>query len=172
MIKNLIKLFKFRVVPDTVETLPDQAPPAEATELEKFIMKHEGLRLVAYLDPAGVPTIGWGHTKTVTREQVGVRRITKVEALELLRADIEPAKWAARAITGLTGGPKFNGVVSFVFNLGPGALHGQTTQIGRHLLAKDYASAAEGMQRYVYGGGRRLPGLVTRRREEGNLVNK
>ena len=32
---------------------------------KEIIKKWEGLRLEAYLCPAGVPTIGWGHTKGV-----------------------------------------------------------------------------------------------------------
>lgn len=135
-----------------------------------FIMRHEGFRAVAYLCPANVPTIGYGHTRTVKRSDVRVLRITKERAMELLLDDLRESKAAATAVTGLTSGPVFWGVVSFVFNLGPGALHGKTTQIGRHLINRDYVKAAGGMQRYVYGGGRRLRGLVTRRREEGNMI--
>lgn len=106
------------------------------------------------------------------KSDVGVLRITKAHALELLRSDLLPAKFAAHAILGVSSGDRFNGITSFVFNLGPGALHGKETQIGRHLMAGNFESASIGMQRYVYGGGKRLPGLVTRRKEEGKLVSK
>lgn len=161
----MIKWLKFFIkIEEPLEDLDD--------ELLNFIARHEGLRLVCYLDPANVPTIGYGHTKTVSRADVGVKKITREEALLLLKEDLAAAKHAAHAITGLYSGKVFNGVTSFIFNLGPGALHGKTTQIGRHLLEKDYEKAAQGMQRYVYAGGRRLGGLVTRRREEANLVWK
>ena len=32
---------------------------------KNLIKEAEGLRLDAYLCPAGIPTIGWGHTKGV-----------------------------------------------------------------------------------------------------------
>lgn len=147
-------------------------PPPLDDELLDLIARHEGLRLVCYLDPANVPTIGYGHTKTVKKSDVGVKIITREEALELLKEDVAAAKHAAHAITGLHSGNIFNAVTSFIFNLGPGALHGKTTQIGRHLLNKDYENAAKGMKRYVYAGGRRLRGLVKRRAEEASLVWK
>jgi len=149
-----------------------------------LIKKHEGLRLTAYFDPVGVPTIGWGHTATVTREDVlAGKTITLAEAERLFEDDIKAASYAAIAVTGLSSGPYaaiavtglssgpvHEGVTSFVFNLGPGALHGSKTQIGRHLMDKNYNKAYLGMQKYVYAGGRRLRGLVTRRKEEGELV--
>ena len=135
-----------------------------------FIKNHEGFRSVCYLCPAGIPTIGYGHTRTLKRSDVGVLRISKERAEELLLDDLREPKAAAYALTGLTNGPIFWGVVSFVFNLGPSALHGKSTQIGRHLVDKNYLKAVAGMQRYVYGGGRRLNGLVRRRKEEGNLI--
>lgn len=135
-----------------------------------LIKKHEGLELTAYLDPVGVPTIGWGHTSTVTLADVDKKIITLEEAEKLFQMDIKPAMWAATAVTGFTSGPVFEGTTSFVFNLGPGALHGKSTQIGRHLMEKNYNKAYLGMQRYVYAGGRRLRGLTTRRAEEGKLV--
>jgi GH24 family phage-related lysozyme (muramidase) len=136
-----------------------------------LVKKHEGLSLVAYFDPVGVPTIGWGHTKTVTRADVlGGKKITLAEAQRLFDDDIAAAQWAAIAVTGLTSGPVFEGVTSFVFNLGPKSLHGSSTKIAYWLINKNYNKAYVGMQRYVYAGGRKLRGLVKRREEEGQLV--
>lgn len=136
----------------------------------EFIKEHEGFRAVAYLCPAKIPTIGYGHTRTVKKSDVGKLKISKERAEELLLDDIREANAAAGAITGLSDGPIFWAVTSFIFNLGPSALHGKTTQIGRHLVMKNYTKAAAGMQRYVYGGGRKLPGLVKRRKEERDLI--
>lgn len=136
-----------------------------------LIKKHEGLELTAYFDPVGVPTIGWGHTATVTKEDVlNKRTITVEEAQALFDLDIKAASYAATAVTGMTSGPVHQGVTSFVFNLGPGALHGKSTKIGYWLINKNYNKAYLGMQRYIYAGGRKLKGLVTRRAEEGKLV--
>lgn len=150
----------------------EESRPLNEDDLTNFVARHEGLRLICYADPAGVPTIGYGHTRTVSLSDVGKKIITRDEALRLLREDLAAAKHAAAAITGLSEGDIFIGVTSFIFNLGPGALHGKSTQIGRHLLNQDYEKAAEGMKRYVYAGGRRLRGLVRRREEEASLVWK
>lgn len=136
----------------------------------EFIKKHEGFRAVAYLCPAKIPTIGYGHTRTVKPSDVGKLKISKEQAEILLLDDLKTANAAAAAVTGLSDGPVFWAVTSFIFNLGPGALHGKTTQIARHLVMKNYTKAAAGMQRYVYGGGRKLPGLVKRRKEEGDMI--
>ena len=136
----------------------------------EFIKEEEGFRAVAYLCPAKVPTIGYGHTRTVKRSDVGKLKISKEQAEILLLDDLKTANAAAAAVTGLSDGPVFWAVTSFIFNLGPGALHGKTTQIARHLVMKNYPKAAAGMQRYVYGGGRKLPGLVKRRKKEGDMI--
>lgn len=136
----------------------------------EFIKKHEGFRAVAYLCPAKIPTIGYGHTRTVKLSDVGKLKISKEQAEILLIDDLKTANAAAAAVTGLSDGPIFWAVTSFIFNLGPGALHGKTTQIARHLVMKNYSKAAAGMQRYVYGGGRKLSGLVKRRKEEGEML--
>tara|TARA_R110000772_G_scaffold66361_1_gene147839 strand:+ start:30408 stop:30938 length:531 start_codon:yes stop_codon:yes gene_type:complete len=145
-------------------------PLYHETALSRFIARHEGLRLVCYLDAADVPTIGYGHTATVGRADVGVLKITKDKAHALLLQDIKWASMSAYAITGYSSGNVHDAITSFIFNLGPGALHGKSTQIGRHLLNKDYTAAYYGMQKYVFGGGRRLNGLVTRRKEEGEML--
>ena len=150
----------------------EESRPLNEDTLTTFVARHEGLRLICYADPVGVPTIGYGHTRTVSLADIGRKIITRDEALRLLREDLAAAKHAAAAITGLSSGPVFIGVTSFIFNLGPGALHGKSTQIGRHLLDGNYEAAAEGMKRYVYAGGRRLRGLVKRRTEEADLVWK
>ena len=135
-----------------------------------FIKKHEDLRLVAYLCPAGIPTIGYGHTRTVKLSDVGKKRITKEEAERLLEDDLQVPKAVAYALTGETSGPVFWAITSYVFNLGPSALHGKSTQVGRHIMNKNWTKAVAGMQRYVYGGGRKLKGLVRRRKEEGEMI--
>jgi lysozyme len=136
-----------------------------------LIKKHEGLELKAYFDPVGVPTIGWGHTRTVSRDDVlAGKTITLAQAQELFEEDIKWATAAATAVTGLTKGPVFEGVTSFVFNLGPLALHGKNTRIGHWLMERNYNKAYLGMQKYIYAGGRKFNGLVKRRKEEGELV--
>jgi len=51
---------------------------------EKLIKHFERLKLKAYICPAGVLTIGWGHTKTVTKGM----QINEIVAQKLLNADL------------------------------------------------------------------------------------
>jgi len=55
-------------------------------------------------------------------------------------------------------------IVDFTFNLGAGRL--QTSTLRRRINQRDWASAAQELRRWVYGGGKVLPGLVTRREAE------
>ena len=55
-------------------------------------------------------------------------------------------------------------VVDFTFNLGVGRL--QTSTLRRRINQRDWSSAAQELRRWVYGGGKVLPGLVTRREAE------
>lgn len=134
----------------------------------ELIKRHEELRLNAYRCPAGVWTIGYGHTSGVKQGM----RIAKVQADRFLREDLAEAE---KAVNTLISVPlkqeQFDALVSFVFNLGAGALSRSTLR--RVLNSGDYYAAAEQFERWVYGsvGGRKvkLPGLVARRGEEREL---
>ncbi len=55
-------------------------------------------------------------------------------------------------------------IVDFTFNLGGGRL--QTSTLRRRVNQRDWAAAAKELRRWVYGGGKVLPGLVARREAE------
>lgn len=127
------------------------------------LIKHfEGLRLDAYRDSVGVLTIGYGHTVDVRLDQ----RITTEEAEKILRDDLEVFMHgvlkAAEPLK-LTQG-QFDALVSFAFNLGLGSLKSST--LLKKLKAGDAAGASFEFQRWVYAGGKKLPGLVKRREAE------
>jgi spore coat assembly protein SafA len=126
-----------------------------------FVKSKEGFRANAYRDPAGVWTIGYGHTAGVKPGQ----HVTKAQAEALLRQDLSSAENAVRNYVKvpLTQG-QFDALTSFAFNVGNGALKNST--LLKKLNAGDYAGAQNEFGRWVHGGGKRLPGLVTRRREE------
>lgn len=126
-----------------------------------LIKQFEGLYLKAYRCPAGVPTIGYGHTAGVAMGQT----ITQQQADDYLRRDVRQFERAvARLVTvPLTQG-QFDALVSFAFNIGDGAL-AQSTLL-RLLNAGDYAGAAAQFDRWNKAGGRVLPGLVRRRAAE------
>jgi len=58
--------------------------------------------------------------------------------------------------------------VNFTFNLGAGRL--QTSTLRRRINQRDWAASAQELRRWVYGGGRVLPGLITRRVAESELL--
>jgi len=130
-----------------------------ATDL---IKQFESLRLDAYLCPAGVWTIGWGHTAGV-REGL---RITAELAEEFLRRDIAQVNQGLATVihVPLTQG-QYDALVSLCFNLRGGAL--RLPSIAPRLVAKinagDYQGAADELLDIDRANGKVLPGLVRRR---------
>ena len=128
--------------------------------LEKLI-EMEGLRLEAYQDAAGVPTIGYGHTKNVRMGD----RISEYWAKELLREDIEEAEWLVKELRVAKTEGQLDALVSFVFNLGIGRLKSSTLlKVIRE--GGSMQQIKKEFKRWVYGGGKQLPGLVKRREWE------
>jgi len=127
----------------------------------ELVKSHEGLRLKAYLCPAGVWTIGYGHTRTAKRGMV----ITAEKAEDLLLEDLVEAEDAVSSMVDvpLSQG-QFDALVSFVFNLGSGNF--KTSTLRRKLNAGDYAGASVEFGRWVYSSGKKLGGLIKRRAEE------
>lgn len=87
---------------------------------EKLISESEGRRLKAYLCPAGVPTIGRGHTDGVTMEDVrNGRTITEAEEAAMFKSDM--VRWEKDVRACLTRQPDENqlaAMVSLAFNIG------------------------------------------------------
>ena len=129
-----------------------------------LIKQYEGLRLEAYLCPAGVPTIGYGHTKGV---KIG-QKITEDQADKLLADDfLEAESEAAKLITVPLTVNQLDALASFVFNLGASKLLGSTLR--RKLNTGDYKGAAEEFDKWVFAGGKKLNGLIARRAAESKL---
>ena len=126
-----------------------------------LIKEFEGFRAEAYLCPAGVWTIGYGHTGDVTPDD----SCTMAEAEEMLRKDVERFEAAVDRLVKvpLTEG-QFDALVSFAFNLGEGNLM-QSTLL-KKLNREDYAGAADEFGKWVKAGNKTLPGLVRRREAE------
>ena len=59
-------------------------------------------------------------------------------------------------------------IVDFTFNLGPGRL--QASTLRRRVNQRDWAGTAQELRRWIYGGGKVLPGLVFRREAETLLL--
>jgi len=135
----------------------------------ELIKEFEGLRLKAYLCPAKVWTIGYGHTTAAGPPivQPGMS-ITSKQAEEILRSDL--GKYEAGVLklvkVPLTQG-QFDALVSFAYNCGRGAL-GRSTLLKRVNAGRFDAVPAE-LMKWTKAGGRELAGLVRRRRAEAAL---
>jgi lysozyme len=130
-----------------------------------LLKAHEGLRLTAYKCPAGVLTIGYGHTGT---DVTAGKTITQAEAEQLLRNDLA---WAEEAVNSELPGinqNQFDALVSFTYNVGAGAFKGSTLLRKAKANANDPAIRSE-FSKWKKGGGQVLPGLVKRRAAEAEL---
>ncbi len=131
-----------------------------------FIEAWEGCRLTAYKCPAGIWTIGVGHTQEVTEHD----EITYEQSRDLLRRDLELVKHdLARFINvGVTQG-QFVALVSLAFNVGVSYVVHQCPKLMRALNAGDVEQAAHQFLDITKAGGKELPGLVRRRKSEAKL---
>lgn len=133
-----------------------------------LIRQFEGDKLTAYICPAGVLTIGVGHTGSDVKRGM---TITQAQSDALLVADLAKfEKAVAAAVKVPLTQNQFDALVSFAFNVGVGALRDST--LLRLLNAGDYKGAAAQFGRWNKGGGSVLPGLVKRRADEAALFGK
>lgn len=128
-----------------------------------LIKKHEGYRSSAYLCPANVWTIGYGHTKTAKEGM----KINEERALKLLQDDVEEFEKAINRENLDLEQHEFDTLVSFVFNVGIGAFRKST--LLRKIKEGRKADVPAQLMRWTKAGGRELPGLVKRRRDEAEL---
>lgn len=129
-----------------------------------LIKSFEGLKLKAYKCPAGIWTIGYGHTKGVKEGQV----ITEDQADKFLTEDLFDAEMAVNEQSLSLTQNQFDALVSFTYNLGSGNFQKST------LLKKTKANAndptiKEEFAKWNKAGGVVLSGLTRRRAAESNL---
>ena len=137
-----------------------------------MIVSFEGIELEAYKCPAGVWTIGVGHTGYVDGKRIAEGlKITRDKAYDLLRGDTKKVEdyLAKQPFVGRLVQRQFDALVSFIFNVGISAF--QTSTMRRKMCTgADDASVAEEFGRWVYGtvDGKKviLKGLVYRREKE------
>lgn len=153
-----------------MDTIPDAA-------LE-ILREYEDLSLKAYLDPADVPTIGYGYTGQVHGIPVRLgMTITREEAENLLRTQATDLASRIRAAARhpetnapihLTTG-QLAALTSFVYNVGWWAL--QHSDLWRLVRERRMAEAARQFARWTWAGNpkREIPELVRRRAAESDL---
>ena len=127
-----------------------------------LIKEFEGFRAKAYKCPAGVWTIGYGHTAGVKPGMT----ITKEQGEAMLRKDLKIYERHVSEALGsaTTSQGQWDALVSFCYNAGPGNLR-KSSMLRLHKQGK-YKAAAEAFMAWTKGGGRVLPGLVRRRKAE------
>ena len=129
---------------------------------ERRVKRGTQVSAVPYVCPAGFWTIGYGHLCKPDHPP-----ITREEAEAYLEQDLVIALNATlRYCPVLATEPenRLAAIVDFTFNLGAGRL--QTSTLRRRLNQRDWIAAGRELRRWVYGGGKVLPGLVTRREAE------
>ncbi|UHS61062.1 peptidoglycan-binding protein [Agrobacterium vaccinii] len=155
-----------------------------STQGRAFMRLHEGNPLTCYLDPVGIPTIGTGFTTgsdSVRRElaKIGITKLvpgkTKITAAQ--SDDILDAVLGAEYVPAVVAGSptdrkqhELDAASSVTFNLGVGAMKWTWADLWRK--GKTKAAAAHLASNYNTAKGKKLPGLVRRRREEALLFEK
>jgi len=153
--------------------------------------RFEGCRNKAYLCPAHIWTIGYGHVLYQDQIRLPMARVegkevamirkeyplraedarvwSKEEIDQLFRDDVQSfERGVLRLVPGCVGRQgAFDALVSFAFNAGLGNL--QRSQIRMRANRGDWEGAAEALMDWTKGGGKVLPGLVKRRQAEKEL---
>lgn len=131
-----------------------------------LIARFESLKFNAYKCPAGVWTIGYGHTKGVKKGDI----INYKEASDLLKEDCEICAKAVRKCGNLSQN-QFDALVSFTFNVGTAAFNNSTLK-KKVVRNNTDPSIKDEFMKWVYAGGKKLQGLINRRNEEAKLYFK
>lgn len=133
-----------------------------------LIKRFEGCRLEPYICPAGVWTCGWGSTGP---DVIPGNAWTQEYADERLAQDaIRFAVGTLAACPVLASEPdqRLSAITDFAYNLGVGRLRASTLR--KRINAKAWDAACIELRKWVYGGGKKLKGLILRRKAEASLL--
>lgn len=129
-----------------------------------LIKKFEGFESRAYLCPAGVWTIGYGHTKDVKEGD----EWSQAHAEHMLEIELEEfCEYVNKMVKVPLEQYQFDALVAWVYNLGAGNFKEST--LLRVLNQGDYDDVPHQIKRWNKAGGRVLQGLVRRREAEALL---
>ena len=128
----------------------------------ELIKRFEGCVLSAYRCPAGVWSIGYGHTSGVKEGM----KITKAQAQQFLEADLSVYEnYVNQYVNFPLRQRQFDALVSFCYNCGCASL--KTLVRGRNAF-----EVADALLLYNKAGSKTLQGLVRRRKAERELFLK
>ena len=130
----------------------------------ELIKQFEGFRLEAYLCPAGIWTIGYGHTSGVSPNSF----ITIQEADEYLHRDVAAIEMQLNKLNLSLRQCQWDAIVSFVFNVGIGNFKASTL-LAKIRINPDDNSIIDEFLRWVYANGKVMRGLQKRRLTEMKL---
>ncbi len=133
---------------------------------ERKVKRGAEITAIPYVCPAGFWTIGFGHLCDPKHLP-----ITEAEAEVYLARDLQSAVAATLhycPVLATEPEGRLAAIVDFTFNLGAGRL--QTSTLRRRINQRDWQQAGVELRRWIYGGGRVLPGLVARRIREAELL--
>ena len=129
---------------------------------EDLIKHFESLRLETYKCSSGKLTIGWGHTASCVEGQ----KITRKKAEELFQQDVRNVEKQVDSLLTVTVSQNlYDALVSFVFNCGVGNFK-QSTILKKVNSRAPMEELTVQFRRWVFGKGKRVPGLVRRREAE------
>lgn len=132
-----------------------------------LVQEYEGYRSKAYICPAGIWTIGFGHTGGVKEGQT----ITEEEAINLLKQDLAKTQnELSNTVQVPVSKNQFIALMSFTFNIGITKV--RTSTLMKYLNQGEYALAGKQLLRWVYANGVKLPGLEKRREAEYKIWNQ
>lgn len=130
----------------------------------ELIKRFEGCRLNAYQDSVGVWTVGYGHTKNVKKGML----ITQDQADKFLKEDLKVYEnYVKTYVSYNINQNQFDALVSFTYNVGGGNLQKSTLLV--YLNQGKITLAANEFDKWTYAGGKKLTGLVNRRKAEKEL---
>lgn len=129
-----------------------------------LIKQWEGCKLTAYKCPAGVWTIGYGHTRTAREGMT----ITQAQAESLLREDLRVFEAAVTdAVDVDLSDNQFAALVSWAYNIGVGAM--RRSSLIRRLNAGEYDAVPNELAKWSRVKGKAVKGLSNRRAAEAGL---
>jgi len=133
--------------------------PENAIVLSKFF---EGYFSVVYLCPGGYYTIAWGHRCSKDHPPIDKfigEAYLRSDLMIALRGTIRTCPILLTVHESWLGA-----IVDFAFNLGVGQL--QASTLRRRINEQDWDGVVVELNKWVYGGGKKLKGLVLRRQAE------
>lgn len=129
----------------------------------EFIKPWEGFSPVPYICPAGYWTIGYGQLCAKDHP-----RITEAQGHDMLMAAVPAYIAHALRLSPLLTGNRLVAISSFIYNLGPTRYASSTLR--KRINEQDWPGARREMRKWVFGGGKKLPGLIIRREAEAALL--